>query len=162
MLLTLRPFAPAFFAFNPLTAFSPQLFNPASTKNNNGWQGGCTLRGFPVGGGRNLHNLGMCACRFQKKPRPILLTPSGSILLCAIALLVSLFLLWRSQRKKAAVGRRYVLGQRAVGASTNHVRREMQVFLIGYMIISICEIFTIGGFPLNDKVRIVRCPLPQS
>ncbi|EMD87326.1 hypothetical protein COCHEDRAFT_1197445 [Bipolaris maydis C5] len=92
---------------------------PASTKNNNGWQGGCTLRGFPVGGGRNLHNL-------------------GSILLCAIALLVSLFLLWRSQRKKAAVG-----------------RREMQVFLIGYMIISICEIFTIGGFPLNDKVRIV-------
>lgn len=95
------------------------LFNPASTKINNGWQGGCTLRGFPVGGGRNLHNL-------------------GSILLCAIALLVSLFLLWRSQRKKAAVG-----------------RREMQVFLIGYMIVSICEIFTIGGFPLNDKVRIV-------
>lgn len=31
----------------------------------------------------------------------------------------------------------------------------MQLFLIGYMIVSICEIFTIGGFPLNSKVRIV-------
>lgn len=31
----------------------------------------------------------------------------------------------------------------------------MQLFLIGYVIVSICEIFTVGGFPLNDKVRIV-------
>lgn len=29
----------------------------------------------------------------------------------------------------------------------------MQFFLIGYIIISICEIFTIGGFPLNGAVR---------
>ena len=35
----------------------------------------------------------------------------------------------------------------------------MQLFLIGYIIISICEIFTIGGFPLNDSVRLV-CSLP--
>lgn len=34
--------------------------------------------------------------------------------------------------------------------------REMQLFLIGYVIISICEIFTIGGFPLNNSVRLVR------
>jgi hypothetical protein len=34
--------------------------------------------------------------------------------------------------------------------------REMQLFLIGYIIISICEIFTIGGFPLNNSVRLVR------
>lgn len=32
----------------------------------------------------------------------------------------------------------------------------MQLFLIGYIIISICEIFTIGEFPLNKTVRIVR------
>jgi hypothetical protein len=32
----------------------------------------------------------------------------------------------------------------------------MQLFLIGYIIISICEIFTIGGFPLNNSVRLVR------
>ena len=32
-------------------------------------------------------------------------------------------------------------------------RREMQVFLIGYIIIEICEIFTVGGFPLDDAVR---------
>jgi hypothetical protein len=31
----------------------------------------------------------------------------------------------------------------------------MQLFLLGYIIISICEIFTIGGFPLNDTVRLV-------
>lgn len=30
----------------------------------------------------------------------------------------------------------------------------MQLFLLGYMIISICEIFTIGGFPLNDTARL--------
>jgi hypothetical protein len=29
----------------------------------------------------------------------------------------------------------------------------MQVFLVGYIIISICEIFTVGGFPLNTTVR---------
>jgi hypothetical protein len=31
----------------------------------------------------------------------------------------------------------------------------MQLFLLGYIVISICEIFTIGGFPLNSTVRIV-------
>jgi hypothetical protein len=95
------------------------LFNPASTLDNHGWQDGCTLQGFPVGGGDRLHNL-------------------GSIIICGIAILTTLFLLWRSQRKKAAVG-----------------RREMQLFLLGYIVISICEIFTIGGFPLNSTVRIV-------
>ena len=29
----------------------------------------------------------------------------------------------------------------------------MQFFLIGYIIIEICEIFTVGGFPLNGAVR---------
>lgn len=31
----------------------------------------------------------------------------------------------------------------------------MQLFLIGYVIIEICEIFTVGEFPLAGKVRIV-------
>ena len=31
----------------------------------------------------------------------------------------------------------------------------MQLFLIGFIIISICEIFTIGWFPLNGVVRRV-------
>jgi hypothetical protein len=30
----------------------------------------------------------------------------------------------------------------------------MQLFLLGYIIISICEIFTVGGFPLDSNVRI--------
>lgn len=96
------------------------LFNQASTHSGQtgevGWSG-CVLQGFPVGGGNNLHNL-------------------GSIILNAIAIVVVAFLLWRSQRKKAAVG-----------------RREMQLFLLGYILISICAIFTVGGFPLNSQVR---------
>ena len=33
--------------------------------------------------------------------------------------------------------------------------REFQLFLIGYIIVSICEIFTVGGFPLDRTVRLV-------
>ncbi|KAF2129123.1 hypothetical protein P153DRAFT_367398 [Dothidotthia symphoricarpi CBS 119687] len=94
------------------------LFDQASTRQGTGWQGGCNLVGFGVGGSSRLKNL-------------------GSIILCGFAILISAFLLWRSERKKAAVG-----------------RREMQLFLLGYIVISICEIFTIGGFPLNSTVRI--------
>ncbi|KAF2156173.1 hypothetical protein K461DRAFT_275289 [Myriangium duriaei CBS 260.36] len=79
--------------------------------------GGCQLNGIPLSGGRQLANL-------------------GSILLDGVAILVALFLFWRSNRKRAAVG-----------------RREMQLFLLGYIIISICEIFTVGGFPLNGTAR---------
>ncbi|KAI1506589.1 chitin synthase III catalytic subunit [Biscogniauxia marginata] len=90
----------------------------SDTHNQIGPWGGCELRGIPLSGGRYLGNL-------------------GSILLCGIAIAVSIFLLLRSERKKAAVG-----------------RREMQLFLIGYIIIEICEIFTVGDFPLNSTVRI--------
>lgn len=31
----------------------------------------------------------------------------------------------------------------------------MQLFLVGYIIISICEIFSVGDFPLAGKVRVV-------
>ncbi|KZF20605.1 hypothetical protein L228DRAFT_269908 [Xylona heveae TC161] len=93
------------------------LFRESPVNGGSGW-GSCQLTGIPLSGGRHLTNL-------------------GSILLCGIAILVTLLLLWRSERKRAAVG-----------------RREMQLFLIGYLIIEICEIFTVGGFPLERKVRI--------
>ncbi|KAF2397210.1 hypothetical protein EJ06DRAFT_559325 [Trichodelitschia bisporula] len=95
------------------------LFNesPAKGGSDSIGFGGCELRGISLSNGKHLANL-------------------GSILFAAIAILVTLFLLWRSNRKKAAVG-----------------RREMQLFLIGFIIIEICEIFTIGGFPLNGRVR---------
>ncbi|CAK7267374.1 hypothetical protein SEPCBS119000_002513 [Sporothrix epigloea] len=80
--------------------------------------GGCELTGIPLSGGRRLGNL-------------------GSIVLCAIAIVVSALLILRSDRKKAAVG-----------------RREMQLFLLGYIVIEICEIFTVGEFPLSSTVRI--------
>ncbi|KAK1145426.1 hypothetical protein N8T08_004301 [Aspergillus melleus] len=78
---------------------------------------GCALLGIGLSGDRNLSNL-------------------GSILLAFIAILTSLFLLWRSDRKQAAVG-----------------RREIQLFLLGFIVIEICEIFSVGGFPLNSAVR---------
>ncbi|KAI9727707.1 MAG: hypothetical protein M1828_005935 [Chrysothrix sp. TS-e1954] len=80
--------------------------------------GGCQLVGIPLSGNRHLRNL-------------------GSIILCGIAILVTLGLLWKTQRKRAAVG-----------------RREMQFFFLGYILIEICEIFTVGGFPLDSTVRI--------
>lgn len=63
---------------------------------------------------------------------------AGSILLAFISILTSLFLLWRSDRKQAAVG-----------------RREIQLFLVGFIVIEICEIFSVGGFPLDGAVRKV-------
>ncbi|KAJ8609014.1 hypothetical protein MRB53_039373 [Persea americana] len=62
----------------------------------------------------------------------------GSILLAFFAIITALGLLWRSNMKKAAVG-----------------RREMQLFLIGFIIIEICEIFTVGWFPLDGRVTRV-------
>ena len=35
------------------------------------------------------------------------------------------------------------------------ISREMQLFLLGYVVIEICEIFTVGGFPLPSDVRKV-------
>ncbi|MBE3050223.1 hypothetical protein IMZ48_48550 [Candidatus Bathyarchaeota archaeon] len=31
----------------------------------------------------------------------------------------------------------------------------MQLFLAGYLLISICEIFSVGGVPVGENVRIV-------
>ncbi|PHH78689.1 hypothetical protein CDD82_2912 [Ophiocordyceps australis] len=86
--------------------------------NQDGPWGGCQLRGISLSNGRHLGNL-------------------GSILLCGVAIATSAWLLFKSEKKRAAVG-----------------RREMQLFLIGYIIMSICEIFTVGVFPLNKTVRI--------
>ncbi|KAH8786707.1 chitin synthase III catalytic subunit [Hyaloscypha finlandica] len=94
------------------------IFPGFSYENADGSKGGCELLGIPLSHGKHLGNL-------------------GSIMLCGIAIAVTAFLLWRSERKQAAVG-----------------RREMQVFLVGYILIEICEIFTVGKFPLNNKVRI--------
>jgi hypothetical protein len=79
--------------------------------------GGCALLGISLSNGRYLSNL-------------------GSILVCGIAILAAAFLLWRAERKAAAVG-----------------RREIQLFLLGYLVISICEIFSQGHFPLDSNVR---------
>lgn len=86
--------------------------------NQSGPWGGCELTGISLSGGRHLANI-------------------GSIVLCGLAIVASIFLVLRSERKRAAVG-----------------RREMQLFLIGYIMISICEIFSVGGFPLDSTVRI--------
>ncbi|TKA64307.1 hypothetical protein B0A49_08228 [Cryomyces minteri] len=92
------------------------LFGESPSRGGSGY-GGCQLTGIPLSRGRHLANL-------------------GSIVFCGIAIVTTLFLIWRSNRKRAAVG-----------------RREMQLFLLGYIIIEICEIFSTGGFPLNGGVR---------
>ncbi|KAL4796141.1 chitin synthase III catalytic subunit [Aspergillus venezuelensis] len=89
----------------------------ASNQPPNGIYDGCELTGIPLSNDRHLGNL-------------------GSILLAFIAILASLFLIWRSDRKQAAVG-----------------RREMQIFLFGFIVIEIAEIFSVGAFPLRDDVR---------
>lgn len=38
----------------------------------------------------------------------------------------------------------------------------MQLFLLGFIVIEICEIFTVGGIPLNDAVRKVSIQLCSS
>lgn len=65
------------------------LFSESPARGGPGY-GGCNLTGIPLSNGRYLRNL-------------------GSIIIAGVAILVTLLLLWRSQRKKAAVGRRYVL-----------------------------------------------------
>jgi hypothetical protein len=65
------------------------LFSPNHSQD--GPWGGCRLEGISLSGNKNLGNL-------------------GSIIIAFFAILIAGFLLWRSERKKAAVGRRLVLG----------------------------------------------------
>lgn len=120
------------------------LFSEAFDKGGPGYytNGGCELTGIPLSGGRHLRNLGTspsthCRTPIRQDSSANCVLPPGVILLDGIAILTTFILLYLSQRKRAAVG-----------------RREMQLFLLGYLILSICEIFTIGGFPLNNTVRI--------
>ncbi|KAL8813197.1 MAG: hypothetical protein Q9223_007099 [Gallowayella weberi] len=78
---------------------------------------GCQLSGIGLSGERHLGNI-------------------GSIIIAFIAILVTVFLILRADRKQAAVG-----------------RREFQLFLIGYIIIEICEIFTVGGLPMGSPLQ---------
>ncbi|KAI9884795.1 MAG: hypothetical protein M1823_003433 [Watsoniomyces obsoletus] len=93
------------------------LFNESPNKGGADF-GGCQQRGISLRGGRVLANL-------------------GSMIIAALAILTAMFLIWRSERKRAAVG-----------------RREIQLFLLSYILVSICEIITVGGFPLSSNVRI--------
>lgn len=91
-----------------------------TTKNQRGPWGGCNLKGIELPNDQYLGNLGV-------------------ILLCAISIVVAIYLVLRSERKKAAVG-----------------RREMQLFLLGFIVIQICEIFTVGEIsPLTGEVRVI-------
>ncbi|KAL4918891.1 chitin synthase III catalytic subunit [Aspergillus aurantiobrunneus] len=92
------------------------LFVPSNQPPNRAYDG-CVLYGIGLSDDRHLANL-------------------GSILLAFIGILASLVLIWRSDRKQAAVG-----------------RREIQLFLLGFAVIQLCEIFSVGGIPLRDDVR---------
>lgn len=65
------------------------------------------------------------------------LTAPGVVIISALGIFVTLYLLWRSERKQAAVG-----------------RREMQIFLFGYIVILIAQVFTQGEFPIDRDVKL--------
>jgi hypothetical protein len=58
-----------------------------------------------------------------------LLNPAGTILVDIVAIFSSSFLIRRANKRRAAVG-----------------RREMQIFLGTYLLVSFCDIFTTGRF----------------
>lgn len=64
----------------------------------------------------------------------------GDIIVCGIALMVVVFLFIITERRRAAVG-----------------RREMEVVLVGYFLICVCDIFSLGGF-LTNKTAVQVCP----
>jgi len=76
----------------------------------------------------------------------------GDILLCGIALAVTIYLFYLTERRKAAVGTSpvFVYGSNYTG------RREMEIVLLGYFLINLCEIFSLGGFLTNIRVIQVR------
>ncbi|KAL8950527.1 MAG: hypothetical protein Q9222_003437 [Ikaeria aurantiellina] len=104
--------------------------------------GRCELVGIGLSGGRHLGNIG----KLGESIVGFTLMVTGSILIAFFAILVTIFLILRSDRKQAAVG-----------------RREFQLFLLGYIIIEICEIFTVGGLPmgsaLQQRVVLVSGPI---
>ena len=83
------------------------------------------------------------------------LTRVGSILIAFLAIIITVLLILRSERKQAAVGRRYIRARISSWKGYWPAPREFQLFLLGYIIVEICEIFTVGGFPLNERVRLV-------
>lgn len=40
--------------------------------------------------------------------------------------------------------------------------REMQIFLLAFIVVEICEIFSVGGFPLDAAVRKVSRATPHT
>lgn len=71
-----------------------QLLSSPDHDQNGPW-GGCQLTGIPLSGGRHLGNL-------------------GSIILCGVAIAAAAFMVLKSEKKRAAVGRRYVCSARCI------------------------------------------------
>ena len=65
---------------------------------------------------------------------------------------MAILLFMLTEKRKAAVGMLSFLGE-TVDCSG---RREMELVLLGYAIINICEIFSLGGFLTNTTVIQVR------
>ena len=72
--------------------------------------------------------------------------------MCGIALGMTVLLFMLTERRKAAVGMISSLGETINCPG----RREMELVLLGYAIINICEIFSLGGFLTNAKALKVR------
>jgi len=80
----------------------------------------------------------------------------GDSIVCAIAIIVTVFLFIVTERRKAAVGITLLFDENNVLG-----RREMELVLVGYFLINVCQIFSLGGFLTNDTVVKVRLPLKR-
>lgn len=47
------------------------------------------------------------------------------------------------------------MAAKRIGLADWRSDREIQLFLLGFIVIEICEIFSVGGFPLDSAVRKV-------
>ncbi|KAI5293196.1 hypothetical protein KEM52_005758 [Ascosphaera acerosa] len=96
--------------------------------------GGCALTGIPLSGGRHLGNM-------------------GDIVLCVASMIVMGIFIACTERRKAAVGRRFAAP--FIRRIPMVPRLEMQLLMASYILVELCEIFSVGGLPLDDRVRKV-------
>ena len=137
-----------------------QLFNESPSRGGSGFDdAACTLNGISLGGGKHLANLG-----WLRTAKRLSIRANGcqARYYYAASLFSSLSFCYGGLISSALLSEE---GAHLLVATSNHVLtslcREMQLFLIGYILISICEIFTVGWFPLNGRVRRVRFTNPQ-
>lgn len=148
---SLRDTRIAIVPYTSVLTVARQLFNQAPTNNNSGW-GGCELRGISLSNDRVLANLG----QYRTSAAGTLADRSRIYSTLRNSYPHDIIHAMEGREEEGRCGKKVRIHPlRCNWESALTTSREMQLFLIGYIIISICEIFTVGGFPLDSTVRKV-------